>query len=189
MSTISNNSNDDGSNLESHYAGVIFMNLDANNLSSLNPCTHIYQYDTGFPPLVLQKLATLFNTSYYAEFLISYENPKKVVDDYEYNVDLIGSLTVTMHGSHRRKTAYFYKRKCMPSAIMPSNCNKFILPQRSGINEEPIEVICDHLFLEGIKIAVGPLVHLHAYNEKCENNYTKEARPTRVCISTYDVCI
>ena len=60
-----------------------------------------------------------------------------------------------MLGSGESHTAYFYKRSNAQAQIEPS-MKKIILPGRTQLNEEDIEVVCDPLFLEPIRLAVGP---------------------------------
>lgn len=158
----------------------MFMNLDANYLASLDPCTHIYQFDTGFPPNLLEKLAQLFNTSEYAIFLISYNKPSIVIDDYKYNVEIQQNLGISLHGSNEKKTVYFYKKKVIPPSEMPPYRVKLTLPQRLGIDEEPIEIFCDPSFLKGIEIAVGPPAGVSAYLNQCVDKFTNGPRPKRV---------
>jgi 23S rRNA U2552 (ribose-2'-O)-methylase RlmE/FtsJ len=44
------------------YGGVNFIALDIDDAATLNPLTHIYQYDLGFPPPLQQRIAEKFNT-------------------------------------------------------------------------------------------------------------------------------
>jgi hypothetical protein len=92
-----------GTNLSMRHGDI----LDAH---TLDPFTHVYQFDIGFPPPLLEGLAKRFNRSQ-SQYLISFFNPKKIIDVYRFDVELIATQKSTsMHGSTESHKGYIYKR-------------------------------------------------------------------------------
>ena len=82
------------------YANTFFANRDIDAASTFNPFTHIYMFDIGFPPKLQRRIATKFNSSLYAAWLISYRPPRLVINSYGYNVKLIQQFSTSMHGKN-----------------------------------------------------------------------------------------
>jgi hypothetical protein len=80
------------------HANVFFVNSDIDAAVTLDPFTHIYMFDIGFPPILQKRIAEKFNTSIYAEYLISYRGSRLVMGEYGYNVELLHQFPTTMHG-------------------------------------------------------------------------------------------
>ena len=60
----------------------------------------------------MRHLATLWNSSTTAEYLVCNHGPRQVIGDYEFHVDdLEVKVPCKMHGSGEGKTFYFYKRR------------------------------------------------------------------------------
>ena len=78
--------------------GVNFMMGDIDMATSLDPFTHIYMYDLGFPPPLQQSIAVKFNNSVHARYLVSYRPPKRVIEEYGYDVECIDRLCTNMFG-------------------------------------------------------------------------------------------
>ena len=90
-----------------------FLHGDILQATHLNPFSHIYMFDVGFPTETLHELAIIFNNSI-SQYLISYNSG---LDSVGFNVELIHSLPTFMHGSGERHTCYFYKRTVLDSNI------------------------------------------------------------------------
>lgn len=89
---------------------INFIESDIDLAATLDPFTHIYMYDLGFPPPLQQSIANKFNTSVHARYFISYRPPRRVIDEYGYDVEFITQMNTSMFGSGENHTAYFYKR-------------------------------------------------------------------------------
>ncbi len=63
-----------------------FLVDDIDNANSTDPFTHIYMYDLGFPPPLQQSIARKFNNSQYAQYLVSYRPPRRVIEEFVSNV-------------------------------------------------------------------------------------------------------
>lgn len=90
---------------------IIFLHKDAAEMSSYAPSTHVYQFDFGIPPVAMKRIATVFNRTSTARFLVSYFNETKL-KAFGYEVEFmeqLGNLPFT--GSGYKKTAYFYRKK------------------------------------------------------------------------------
>jgi len=142
-------------------SGVNFMAGDVEVAESMDPFTHVYMYDLGFPPPLQQSIARKFNSSVHCRFLVSYRPPHRVIHEYGYEVVLVDQLPTSMHGSGESHMAYFYKRTnaAMSSAAAERqpNLKKLTLPQRPGFDEEDETVFCDKAFMQCAKLAVGPV--------------------------------
>lgn len=56
---------------------VFFAHGDITNCTSLIPFTHVYSFDVGFPPIVMEAVACAFNNSR-VQFLVSFQTPTRV---------------------------------------------------------------------------------------------------------------
>ena len=164
-------------------SGVNFMVGDIDNAASTDPFTHIYMYDLGFPPSLQKNIAKKFNNSQYAQYLVSYRPPRRVIEEYGYAVDFITQMTTSMHGSGEGHMAYFYKRNnAVPkiSTEARSNLKKVNFPRRPGFDEKSVDILCDTSFEECVKLAVGDIAPLleHA-TEIVGTHLLSSTRPVR----------
>eukprot|EP00814_Leptocylindrus_danicus_P017398 CAMPEP_0116034956 /NCGR_PEP_ID=MMETSP0321-20121206/20007_1 /TAXON_ID=163516 /ORGANISM="Leptocylindrus danicus var. danicus, Strain B650" /LENGTH=362 /DNA_ID=CAMNT_0003511549 /DNA_START=18 /DNA_END=1106 /DNA_ORIENTATION=- len=79
---------------------------------SMDPFTHVFMFDIGFPPTLFKKLAQMFNRSK-SPYLICFHGPKLMIDRYGFKVELLVQTPTNMHGSSEVHTGYVYKRKGM----------------------------------------------------------------------------
>lgn len=89
---------------------INFLLSDIDLAKTMDPFTHIYMYDLGFPPPLQQSIAEKFNRSVHARYLVSYRPPRRVLDEYGYDVEFLHSMITSMFGSGEGHTAYIYKR-------------------------------------------------------------------------------
>lgn len=80
--------------------GLNFLVNDIDNATSLDPFTHIYMYDLGFPPSLQQSIARKFNNSVHARYLVSYRPPRRVIEEYGYSVECIDRHDTKMFGKY-----------------------------------------------------------------------------------------
>jgi hypothetical protein len=88
---------------------TIFTAGDITDANSLDPFTHIYSFDVGFPPTVMDHIADIFNKSR-ANYFASFHPPRKVIEIYGFDVINIGRVATSMSGSSEGHTCYFYRR-------------------------------------------------------------------------------
>jgi hypothetical protein len=92
------------SDLESANNGVrgntFFVNDDIRSARTFDPFTHVYMFDVGFPPKLHRQLAVMFNISLYAEWLISYQPPRKIIKASGFKVTLEAQFSTSMHGKY-----------------------------------------------------------------------------------------
>jgi hypothetical protein len=62
--------------------------MDATEATSFDPFTHVYIFDIGFPPNVVNKISTIFNNSS-TSYLVCYHNAHLIVDEYKFDVQPI----------------------------------------------------------------------------------------------------
>jgi hypothetical protein len=82
--------------IPNHNINFICADIDAAH--SLDPFTHVYMYDLGFPPDLQKSIANKFNQSVYPRYLISYRPPRRVIDEYGYEVEFIHQMNTKMYG-------------------------------------------------------------------------------------------
>ena len=78
--------------------------------TGLEPATHVYSFDIGFPVFALKEFACAFNASRTAEYLINFHKPKLTIDTYGFDVEEVGRLVTYMTGSHEGHTGFIYRR-------------------------------------------------------------------------------
>uniref|UniRef100_K3WH09 DOT1 domain-containing protein n=1 Tax=Globisporangium ultimum (strain ATCC 200006 / CBS 805.95 / DAOM BR144) TaxID=431595 RepID=K3WH09_GLOUD len=88
---------------------TMFSAGDITDAKTLNPFSHIYSFDVGFPPNVMDELAVIFNRST-AGYFVSFHAPRKVIEMYGFNVELMGRVATAMAGSNEGHLCYFYRR-------------------------------------------------------------------------------
>ncbi|TYZ65206.1 hypothetical protein PybrP1_003981 [[Pythium] brassicae (nom. inval.)] len=88
---------------------TMFSAGDITDATTLNPFSHVYSFDVGFPPTVMDELAAIFNRST-AGYFVSFHAPRKVIDVYGFEVENLGRLATSMAGSSEGHTCYFYRR-------------------------------------------------------------------------------
>jgi hypothetical protein len=67
--------------------------------ATLDPFTHIYMFDFGFPPELLLHIGRIFNASVHPNFIVSFYGPKNIIDEYRFDVKFIDKLeSLKMHG-------------------------------------------------------------------------------------------
>lgn len=88
---------------------TIFTAGDITDAKTLDPFSHIYSFDVGFPPDVMDSMANSFNRSN-ARYFVSFHPPRKVIDMYGFDVEDIGHVSTSMAGSSEGHRCYFYRR-------------------------------------------------------------------------------
>ena len=86
--------------------------LEHGNIESaenFDPFTHVYMFDVGFPPKLLNKLSEIYNRSQ-SKYLICYHGEKDMIEKYGFDIELIVNVKTKMHGSRRSHTGYIYRR-------------------------------------------------------------------------------
>jgi hypothetical protein len=147
-------------------SGVNFMVGDIDEADYTDPFTHIYMYDLGFPPPLQQSIANKFNNSQYAQYLISYRPPRRVIDEYGYDVEFVDQITTSMHGSGENHMAYFYRRLSKAPKLTAgarSSLREVIFPARPGFTEKTTTILVDAAFEKCVKLAVGDIAPLEKY--------------------------
>ena len=96
---------------EAHVHGsTIFLHKNIMDATTFDPFTHVYMFSFGFPPSLCLKLAEMWNLSQ-SSYLICYHKPMDIIDEYQFNVELVIQMSTSMLGSQEGHTAYIYKRK------------------------------------------------------------------------------
>ena len=88
-----------GNSTTSVSGNVAFENSDIDRARTLNPFTHVYMFDVGFPAELHLSIAIKFNTSLYATHLISYQPPIDIIREFGFKVQFMGEkFNTSMHG-------------------------------------------------------------------------------------------
>lgn len=80
---------------------------------TLDPFTHIYMFDVGFPPALMIHIATAFNASTTPGHLVCFKNEHLILG-YGFDVELVTKFPTSMHGSSEGHHCYVYKRTTLP---------------------------------------------------------------------------
>ena len=64
----------------------------------------------------------MFNKSQ-SEYLICYHGPKAIIEEYEFDVELLAQTSTSMHGSKEGHMGYIYKRKTPITRSKPDTCD------------------------------------------------------------------
>ena len=123
---------------------------DILNACTLDPFTHVYQFDIGFPKKLFRSLAKKFNCSQ-CLYLISFQPCRFIINAFKYHVKLITKKSTIMHGSNEHHTVYIYKRN-KPAIV------------NNGIEEVP----CDPLFKDAWDVTV---------TQRCFKGFEKKKLP------------
>lgn len=101
--------NDDSVTEISGAARSYFEHGDVLSARTFDPFTHVNMFDLGFPPPTLKLIGEMFNRSQ-APYLISYQPPRKIIDEYTFNVEFMEQFSTHLHGSGESHMMYLYKR-------------------------------------------------------------------------------
>lgn len=116
--------------------------------------------------------------STYAEWFISYRPPRRVIEEYGYEVEFISQMMTSMHGSGEGHTVYFYKR-ALPLVRAPARERLVTMPKRAGFDEEDEEISCDAAFADAVKLATGSVADLRQHADACVAEHLASERPRR----------
>lgn len=141
---------------------TMFSAGDITDAKTLNPFSHVYSFDVGFPPNVMDELAEIFNRST-AGYFVSFHAPRKVIDMYGFDVENMGRIATSMAGSSEGHQCYFYRRCPGPvnaplvtpngkESVKKSSSKKKsdALEQLTGDDERLLHI--DPLFREGFDV-------------------------------------
>jgi len=90
---------------------IHFSHLDVTNIETFNPITHVYTFDVGMPPDTMLGMSKAMHESTSVISFVSFHKPKEIIEDYEFPVDLVGTMSTSMHGSSEGHKAYIFCHK------------------------------------------------------------------------------
>jgi hypothetical protein len=73
---------------------TFFVLSDIDQAGTLNPFTHIYMFDVGFPAYVHCSIAVKFNKSRYASHLVSFKAPRYIINTFGFEVKLLTQIII-----------------------------------------------------------------------------------------------
>ena len=83
---------------ESINGNTFFEHSDIERATTLNPFSHVYMFDVGFPQELHCSIARKFNQSLYASHLVSFKAPQRIIGQFGFNVQIMRQLPTSMHG-------------------------------------------------------------------------------------------
>jgi len=91
---------------------TMFLHNNILEAKTFDPFTHVYMFSIGFPPSLWVDLSEMWNNSDSGscQYLICYAMPKKIIDEYDFNVELLAQIPTSMHGSKENHMGYIYRR-------------------------------------------------------------------------------
>lgn len=168
--------------VEQLESGVHFLCGDIFDATTMDPFTHVYMYDLGFPPPLQQKIAENFNSSVHCEYLISYRPPHRIMNEYGYLVTPVAQIPTSMHGSGEIHTAYFYKRANQPASLRAKPGVSIItLKGRDHVPGDSANetIACDDLFKKSVLLAAGSAEDAAEDVKNAVETLTASGRPVR----------
>lgn len=108
--------------LDSLNGPIFLAHADFLEVNTLNDFSHVYMFDKGFPPVLMEHIANVFNKSSNSKYLMCFKKPRIIVDKYEFQVEEIGRVKTSMSGSGEGNTCFFYRR--LPSSSKKNSKNK-----------------------------------------------------------------
>lgn len=96
--------------LDSLNGPIFLAHADFLEINSLNDFSHVYMFDKGFPPVLMDHIAHVFNSSPNSQYLMCFKKPRVIIEHYEFQVKEIGRVRTSMSGSGESNTCYFYQK-------------------------------------------------------------------------------
>ena len=96
-------------------ASVFLAHADFLDMKTLNPFSHVYMFDKGFPPQLMEHIAQVFHSSEASRYIMCFKKPKHMLS-YGFDVELVGKMTTKMCGSGEGNTCFFYKKSILASS-------------------------------------------------------------------------
>ncbi|CAH0475805.1 unnamed protein product [Peronospora belbahrii] len=130
---------------------TVFTVGDITHAHTFEPFSHVYSFDVGFPPDVMDKMADMFNRSS-AKYLVSFHAPRKVVNAYGFSVENIGRVATSMAGSSEGHQCYFYRRVVATNEESEPESEQVVakMSPPNSVDSTPLSV--DPLFSHGIEL-------------------------------------
>jgi hypothetical protein len=140
---------------------TMFLHKNILEAATFDPFTHVYMFSIGFPPTLWLGLSERWNSSSTpTRYLICYHGPKHVIDQYEFDVDLIAQTqTLSMHGSKEGHTAYIYRRTGTTDSSNGGTMNTFAMNNNNNntadvVLESQHKIYCDPAFQPSYDLVV-----------------------------------
>ncbi|KAI9914761.1 hypothetical protein PsorP6_008232 [Peronosclerospora sorghi] len=128
---------------------TVFTAGDITHAHTFEPFSHVYSFDVGFPPDVMDTMAAMFNRSS-AKYFVSFHSPRKIVDVYGFLVENIGRVATSMAGSSEGHQCYFYRRTKNEGSESANDKKSVKMALPNSGNSLPLPV--DPLFTHGIEL-------------------------------------
>jgi len=114
---------------------IYFSHQDVTKITTFNPITHVYTFDVGMPPETMFGMSKVMQNSTSVKAFISFHKPKEIIEDYEFPVELIGSISTSMHGSSEGHKVYFYAHKRYKNSFssLPSSHDKMLVSNDGNV--------------------------------------------------------
>jgi hypothetical protein len=112
----------------------IFVHGDIRDAKTFDPFTHVYMFSIGFPPKLWLELSKMWNRSA-SPYLICYHSPKDIIQEYNFNVELLIQTSTSMHGSKEGHMGYIYRRQSSyASTEQPLRMDPYFAPSINIVN-------------------------------------------------------
>lgn len=119
----------------------------------------------------MHNLADMFNRSSVAQYLISYKTPKRITEEFMFQVRQIGKMKTSMHASGEGHTCYFFQRVGRPGP---------------GSTDKCFGVPCDPLFEQAWTTCKGGLELVDNFvADKVDKFYQEKPQRVRKQIEKY----
>lgn len=129
MLDAASNQSSDVSEDEKIQHRCMFVHGDITEARSFDPFTHVYMFSIGFPPALWCELSEMWNRSS-SPYLICYHGPKDIINNYQFDAELIVQKPTSMHGSKEGHMGYIYRRtgsRSQSESRLPA-CDSYFAP-------------------------------------------------------------
>ena len=103
----------DAPRLSQYAKKVFFAHANVMDTESFDPVTHVYSFNTGFPPVAMKAVAKAFHGSTTTTHFICFDKIERL-KTYGFEVELVGFVLTKMAGSGEQHRCYVYKRTDRP---------------------------------------------------------------------------
>ncbi|CAB9514414.1 Histone methylation protein DOT1 [Seminavis robusta] len=132
----------------------MFLHGNIMSARTFDPFTHVYMFSIGFPPKLWVYLSEAWNRSQ-SPYMICFHGPRTLINDYEFEVELLAQTPTSMHASGEGHQGYIYQRKgltdkTVQAFIENAPCDKVFERAKTLVQSglEPLREVVDQTVAE-----------------------------------------
>ena len=174
---------DQGGCLPTDRPRVYFQHGDITDARTLDPFTHVYMFDTGFPPAVSRSIARAFNASRCTRYVACMHNPKLVLDDWGMHAELVARVQTQMSGSGEGHLCFIYAKKSGKRGAAAAAAAAVKEEAEVDGSSASNAVVADPMFSRALRMLRGDMGDYMANLHQMIADFHAQPRPRRGCRS------